>query len=149
VSRVISVVPDGGGHDASVAGDAQHLIHAALRIAQEVQDQLGEDGVERVVGERELLGCPRTNIGGRKALGERRHEGPRRIDCCHVLLADDAREHPGELAGSGTDVQCAHARLHVGATGELPPELIAVAADETVVDLGLDRERHVIRCGSE
>jgi hypothetical protein len=56
VSRVISVVPDGGGHDASVAGDAQHLIHAALRIAQEVQDQLGEDGVERVVGERELLG---------------------------------------------------------------------------------------------
>ena len=52
------VVPDARGDDATRSGDPRHLPQPADRVAHEVDDQLGQGGVVRVVGEGEVLRGP-------------------------------------------------------------------------------------------
>ena len=54
-ARAAGVVPDAGRDDAAGAGDARHLPKPGDRIGHEVDDELGERGVERGVGEGERL----------------------------------------------------------------------------------------------
>ena len=131
------VVPHRDGHGTAGLDDAGHLAHARGRVLHEVDDELGEGGVERGVGERERLGGAGADVGAREALraggGERRGG----VDGGDQLgPARGRHERAGERARAAADVEHVVAGPHARGGDQLLRELGAVAADVPVVRLG-------------
>ncbi len=85
-----------------------------MRIVHEVDDELGEYGIERSVSPRKLLGSGLANIRPRHALragGDKRLRGVRGA---HELRSDSLCKPLGQGAGAGSDVKHAHPGLDAG-----------------------------------
>ena len=87
-----AVVPRAGRDLAARLDDALHLPHAAFGVGHEVDDELREGGVERIVLERQLLGRGDADVRGRQPRAAGRDEGSGRVDGGDVLGADDLGE---------------------------------------------------------
>ena len=127
------------------AGDAGHLAQAGDRVGHEVDDELGERGVELAVVERELLRArvldPHARLptadGGDEALGG--------VDGGDRFRAEPLDELGGQRPGPAPDVECALSRLHAGEVGELRREVPRVPAHEAVVGIRRHLEVRLLR----
>jgi hypothetical protein len=85
-------------------------VYFGRRVGHEVQDELGEEGVERAVVEGQRLGRGKTDVGPGDALGARGDERRRRGDGGDRVGAE--RRGPGgrQRPRAASDVQRAAAR---------------------------------------
>ena len=74
------VIPHARGDDAAGPDDARHLVEARHGIGHEVDDELGERGVECPVLERQVLRGRLPDLGAGVSLPHRVHEGVGWID---------------------------------------------------------------------
>ena len=70
-----AVIPHGCRHDASLARDTRHLAQSRHGICHEVDDELRERGVERLLGERQVLGRRALHRDARVAFANGFDEG--------------------------------------------------------------------------
>ena len=98
-SLTAAVIPHARDNRAARAGDARHRPHARRRIAHEVDDELREGGIERVIRKRQLLPGAEPNVDARVACTGRLDERFRRIDRDDRISADAGDELRGESAG--------------------------------------------------
>ena len=89
-----AVIPDARDNRAARPGDASHLPHAGCRVGHEVDDELRESSIERVVRERQLLRGAEPDVDARVACASGLDERLRRIDRGDRLGADPRRRAP-------------------------------------------------------
>ena len=78
------VVPDAGHDDAVGSGHPRHLGQAGNGVGHEMDDQLGEGGVELVLVERQVLGGGPAHVDAGVSRPRRLDERFRWVDGCHV-----------------------------------------------------------------
>ena len=136
------VIPDARRHRAARAGDAPHLAKPGDGVGHEVDDELGDRRIERVVGEGEGLGGRLAHVDARVPGARRLDERRGRIDRGDGLGAEPGDELRRQRPRAAPDVQDALARLHSPEIGHLWGEQDGVPAHEPVVGIGGDIERH-------
>ena len=99
------MVPDAGADQPAGAGDPPHLREPGDRVGHEVDDELGERGVDRVVVVGEVLGDTLLDLDAGHVLAGRRDEGGRRVDRQDLGGAVAAHQHLGEDAGPAAHVE--------------------------------------------
>ena len=134
-------IPGAGRDDAARVRDAGHLGNPGLGVVHEVDDELRERRVERVVRPRQILGGCALQVGARHPLGARVQQR-RGVGARNVVGADAAGELFGQDAGAAADVDDALPGLHPREVGERRRQLARVAAHETVVRVTRDVEAH-------
>ena len=119
-----AVVPDAGSDRAARPRHPAHLAQPLDGVGHEVHDQLGQGGVEAVVGEGQLLGGAGAHVDLREACGGGRDERWRRVDRGHRVRAEPADQLGGQRARPAADVQhplsgvhAAHASANSAASG--------------------------------
>src|SRR5262249_46147183 len=106
----------------------------------EVDDELGERGVECALREGEALGRGAFDRRARHAVAKREDEVLGRVDRRHRPGPDAPSKLDRERPGPGTDVHDALSRLDAPQVGERRRQVPRVAPHEGVVRLGRDVE---------
>jgi hypothetical protein len=119
-----------------------HLPQAADRVGHEVDDQLGERGVENIGVERQLLGGRLPDVGRGQPLPHRGHERGRRLDRADRVRPGPAGELGRQRPGPAAHVQQPLAPVHAGQVGELARERPGVLPDESLICVRADVEAH-------
>ena len=143
------MIPDAGRDDAARPGDPGHLAEAGDRIGHEVDDELGERGIEGAVLERDRLGAGLADVDPREPVADGRDERRRRIERGHVIRADARDELPGQGARPRPDVEDALTGPDPGEVGHLRRQQPREPAHESVVRLGGDIEAHRVTISRE
>ena len=143
-----AVVPDARGHDAAGPGDTSHLAEPRDRIGHEVDDELGQRGVELVVHERELLrdGSSNRDVGLAGLRGG--DEGLRRVDRSNGGRPQPSDQLRGQRAWPAADIEHPLPCDDAGEVGEHRGEPDRVPTHEPVIGVSSDREAHGRTAGS-
>ncbi len=136
------VIPDAGRDHATWAGHARHLAQPGDRVAHEVHDELGEGGVEALVGERQRLGRRLRGLDARQALAQRVDERRRRVDGDHRRGTQTLDQLGAERARPAADVEDPLSGGDAGQVGQLRRERARVAPHEAIVGGSGDVETH-------
>ena len=118
------------------AGYADHLGDPGVAVVHELHDELRQRVVERVRGERQLLGDTDAHVCAWHAGATRVDELGRRVERGDVALPGAVGERPREGSGPAANVEHALPRADVGDLDQPGGELYAVAADVVVVRVG-------------
>ena len=139
---VAGVIPHARRYDAVLARHARHLAKSFDGICHEVNDQLGQGGVECSSFERQLLRRGAVHADSGVALSSRGNEGLRGIDGRHVVRSQPPDQLGRECAGAAADIEHSLTRVHCSEIGESRGERRRVPAHESVVLIGPDGEAH-------
>ena len=132
------VIPDARGDHAIPPCHSRHLGESCDGVGHEMDDELGEGGVEGVVGEGQgLCRClPHVNL--RVALADSADERVGGVDGRDRRGPKPRHQLPREGAGATPDVKDSLAGLHHGEVRQLGREEPRIAAHESVVGLRRD-----------
>ncbi len=136
------MVPDACGHDASLASHAGHLAQAHDGIFHEVDDQLGQRGIEGLILERELRRGRSSYVDRGISLLRSCDESVGRIDRSDGRRSQALDEFGGQCTRAASDVEHAHCVDDHSEFGKHRREWRGVPAHETVVGIGSNREAH-------
>ena len=136
------VIPDARRHDAALARHARHLAQPCHGVCHEVNDELGEGGVEGVALEREVLRGRLLHADAWVSLEGGRDEGLRGIDGRHGRRSQPPDQLARERTRTAPDVEHALAGLDSREIGEQRGERHRVPAHEPVVCVSRDDEAH-------
>ena len=136
------VIPHAGGDPSARPGDPSHLRQPGHGIGHEMNDQLGERGVELVVREGQLLGGAGPHVDPRDAFAQRRDERGGRIDRRDGVDAESLHQQRGQCAGSATDVEHPLTCLQIRHLHELDGQWFGEPTHEQRVGVPRDVEGH-------
>ncbi len=120
--HALPIVPGARGDPAAASRHAAHLGHAGAGIGHEVDDELGQGGIERIVGEGEPLRGGDHRLDSRQSRAARSGERFRGVDARHMIGPEDAGEFSRERSRAATHVQHAVSGLHADCGDEGPGE---------------------------
>ncbi len=138
-----TVIPDARRDDTIPPGHAGHLGQPRDRVLHEVDDELREGRVERVVREWQPLGWRLSNIDARMARPRRGDERLGWVDGRHRCRSQPRDQLGRERAGAAADVENPLPAADRGETCQLTGQQARVPTHEVVVGLGGDIEAHV------
>ena len=99
------VIPDAGGHHAAPARDARHLGEPGEGVGHEMHRELGEDGVEHPIRERQLLRGREADVNAGVARSRRLDERWRWVDGGHGIGAEALHQLRRQRPGTAADVE--------------------------------------------
>ena len=141
-SALATVVPDTCRHDSAFTCNPGHLAEPRDRIVHEVDDELREHRIERLIRKRELLGRRPLNRDLGLPLAEHLDEGLGRIDRGDGGWADTAYQLCRERTRAGADVEHMLTADDARKVRERDRERGRVPAHEPVVGAPGDGEAH-------
>ncbi len=136
------VIPDARGHDTIPPGHARHLGQSSDRIGHEVDDELCEGCIERLVRERQVLGGRPSYVDTRVSRSGRDHERLGGVDGRHGSGSQARDELGRECAGTAAHIEHPLLAAHLGEVRQLRRKLKGVPAHEAVVRLRSNVETH-------
>ena len=99
------VIPNARRHHTMLARHASHLTKSHDGVCHEVDDELCQDGIERLIFKRELLRCSALHVDPGVALLSCCHEGFRRIDGRHGGRSQPRDQLGRECARAAADIE--------------------------------------------
>ena len=99
------VIPDAGRHHATPMRDAGHLGEPGKGVGHEMHRELGEDGVEHPIRERQLLRGCEADVNAGVARSGRLDEGWRWVDGGHGIGAEALHQLCRQRPGTAADVE--------------------------------------------
>ncbi len=137
-AALAGVVPDAGADHTAGTSDPSHLRQPDDRVGHEVDDELGERGVDRVVAVGQLLGHALLDLDAGHVLAGSGDEGRRRVDREDVGGAVATDQLLGEHAGPAAHVEDGARARELGPVGEHGRERDREPAHEPEVGVAVE-----------
>ncbi len=137
-----SVIPNAGRHDTVLTHHARHFAKPPDGICHEVNDELCQRRVERLISKRELLRRGASHADPGVALSSCCNERLRRIDGRNGGRSQPPDQLCRECAGAAADIENSLTSGDRREIGELGGKRHRIPAHESVVGIGADGEAH-------
>ena len=141
-SAPAGVVPHAGRDQAAGPGDPAHLPQPRHRVSHEVNDQLGQRGVEARIGERQLLGGGLLDVHPGQPIPRRVDERRGRFHRADRVSAGPVHQLGRQRTRPAAHVEYPLAAPDPGQVSELRRERLGVPAHETHVGVRADIKAH-------
>jgi hypothetical protein len=137
-----AVIPHARRDDTMLARHARHLAQSRDRVCHEVNDELGQGGVERLIAEWELLRRGASHGHPGVALSSCCDEGFRRIDGRHGGGSQSRNQLARQCPRAAADIEHTLTGRDPREIGERWGERHRIPAHESVVRVSPDGEAH-------
>jgi hypothetical protein len=137
-----SVIPHARRHDTAWVNDAHHFTQPLSGICHEVNDELRENSVERLVGKRQLLCRRESHVDAWVTVPGRRDERLGRINSRNEVRSQPPYQLGGKRTWTTADVEHSLTSRDTREIGKLRCEQHRVPAHEAVICISPSEEAH-------